>query len=105
MEPERPEQRVHIGMTDCDEGWEYDVTMYFDESDARSAVEAMTKNGGSGGVLMEVEILRPGELENPDYDQARIYHNGEKDSKGKLVRPTVPSAIIRKYIESTGDFT
>ena len=105
MEPERPEQRVHVGMTDCDEGWEYDVTMYFDEADARSAVESMTKNGGSGGVLMEVEILRPSELENPDYDQARIYHNGEKDSKGKRIRPTVPSAIIRKYIESTGDFT
>lgn len=101
MEPENSSQRVHIGMTDIEDGFITYVDMFFDEEDARSKLETLSKDGG--GVLLSLDVIRPETLDQEEYDRATPYRKKEKN--GRSVAPTIPTVIIRKYIESNGDFT
>jgi hypothetical protein len=54
-----------------------------------------------GAVLLQVDILNLKHLHQIGYDNGSVNMNG----KGGYVKRTEPSAVIRKYIESNGDFT
>lgn len=99
MEPENHSQKVHVGMTDVDEQFHYAVEMFFEEKDARSHYAHQADKGGA--VLLQVDILNVDNLRQKDHDTGSV----TIDHTGSRRKPTTPSAIIRKYISSNGDFT
>lgn len=99
MEPENSTQKVHVGMTDVDEDFHYGVEMFFTEEEARKHYHYQAEKGGA--VLLEIDIINVDNLRQKDHDTGSV----TIDYTGRRIKPTEPSAIIRKYISSNGDFT
>ena len=102
LEPEKSRQKIHVGMTNVDSDFHHHVELFFDEEDARGRYEQLGNKPMDGGaVLLQVDILNLKHLHQIDHDTGSVNMN----VKGGHVKRTEPSAVIRKYIESNGDFT
>lgn len=99
LEPEKREQKVHVGMTDVNEHFHQNVELYFEEKDAKAAYDHLESKGGA--VLLQVDILEVKNLHQHTHDRGSV----NMDVNNKHVKRTTPSAVIKKYISSNGDFT